>query len=43
MSNHVHLLALGAALGAISGLMQSLGPRYLRDGNATYRRTGNLF
>jgi putative transposase len=43
MTNHVHLLALGERPGAVSGLMQSLGRRYVRYINATYRRTGTLF
>lgn len=43
MTNHVHLLTLGEAAGAVSGLMQSVGRRYVRYINATYRRTGTLF
>jgi putative transposase len=43
MTNHVHLLTLGEAPGAVSGLMQSIGRRYVRYINATYRRTGTLF
>ncbi|WP_347988083.1 transposase [Methylomonas sp. AM2-LC] len=43
MTNHVHLLVSGNALGAVSGLMQSIGRRYVRYINATYSRTGTLF
>ena len=43
MTNHVHRLALGEAPGRISGLMQSVGRRYGRYFNATYRRSGTLF
>jgi len=43
MTNHVHLLALGETLGGISGLMQSVGRRYVRYINRTYRRSGTLF
>ena len=43
MTNHAHLLAVGEEAGAISGLMQSVGRRYVRSINATYRRTGTLF
>ena len=43
MTNHVHLLVNPTATGAISGLMQSLGRRYVRFINSKYRRTGTLF
>ena len=43
MSNHVHLLATGAELGALGRMMQSLGRRYVRYVNSTYRRTGTLW
>ena len=43
MTNHVHLLALGETPGGISGLMQSVGRRYVRYINRTYRRSGTLF
>jgi putative transposase len=43
MTNHVHLLTLGEAPGGVSGLMQSVGRRYVRYVNATYRRSGTLF
>jgi putative transposase len=43
MTNHVHLLALGETPGGISSLMQSVGRRYVRYINRTYRRSGTLF
>ncbi len=43
MPNHVHLLATGAANGAISSLMQSLGRQYVGYVNQTYMRTGTLW
>ncbi|WP_267313376.1 transposase [Methylococcus geothermalis] len=43
MTNHSHLLTLGMAPGGVSGLMQSVGRRYVRYVNATYRRSGTLF
>jgi len=43
MTNHVHLLLTGQHVGAISGLMQSLGRRYVRFINRQYRRTGSLW
>ena len=43
MTNHTHLLGLGAAPGAISGLMQSVGRRTVRYVNTTYQRSGTLF
>ncbi|WP_431064029.1 transposase [Methylotuvimicrobium sp.] len=43
MTNHVHLLAMSEASGGISGLMQSVGRRYVRYINKTYQRTGTLF
>lgn len=43
MTNHVHLLVLCETPGGISGLMQSVGRRYVRYINATYRRSGTLF
>lgn len=44
MTNHVHLLLtpLGAQ-GCIGGMMQTLGRRYVRFVNETYRRTGTLW
>jgi putative transposase len=43
MTNHVHLLVLGETSAGISGLMQSVGRRYVRYVNATYGRSGTLF
>lgn len=43
MTNHVHLLVKPNETGAVSGLMQSLGRRYVRSINSKYRRTGTLF
>jgi putative transposase len=44
MANHVHLLLtpLGAH-GCISGMMQTLGRRYVRYVNKRYDRTGTLW
>lgn len=43
MTNHVHLLATGAEMGAIGRMMQSVGRRYVRYLNSTYQRTGTLW
>lgn len=43
MANHVHLLATGAERGALGRMMQSLGRRYVRYVNSSYRRTGTLW
>lgn len=43
MTNHVHLLVTPQADGSLPGAMQSLGRRYVRYVNATYRRTGTLW
>lgn len=43
MTNHVHLLVLGESAGGTSGLMQSVGRRYVRYINAAYQRSGALF
>ncbi len=43
MSNHVHLLMTPRAPNAVSKVMQSLGRRYVRYVNDTYRRTGTLW
>jgi putative transposase len=43
MTNHVHLLVTGDRHGAISRLMQSVGRKYVRRFNASWRRTGSLF
>ena len=43
MTNHVHLLATPEADYAISGMMQSVGRRYVRYINHAYKRTGTLW
>jgi putative transposase len=43
MSNHVHLLVISTVAGTISGLIQSLGRRYVRFINSKYQRTGTSF
>ena len=43
MTNHVHLLVTPGKPGALSAMMQSLGRRYVRYINATYKRTGTLW
>ena len=43
MTNHVHLLVTGTGVGAIGQIMQSLGRRYVRYVNSSYRRTGTLW
>lgn len=43
MTNHVHLLVTPAAADSVPRTMQSLGRRYVRYINATYRRTGTLW
>lgn len=43
MTNHVHLLLTGEAERAVSGVMQSVGRRYVRRFNASWKRTGTLF
>ena len=43
MTNHVHLLATPRNAAALSSMMQSLGRRYVRHVNGTYRRTGTLW
>ncbi|MDD2760077.1 MAG: transposase [Methylomonas sp.] len=43
MTNHVHLMVSCKTPGGISGLMQSVGRRYVRYINATYQRSGTLF
>jgi putative transposase len=42
MTNHVHLLTTPDSVGSISRVMQSLGRRYVRYVNDSYRRTGTL-
>jgi putative transposase len=43
MSNHVHLLATPRRRGAVSGMMQVLGRRYVRWFNDRYERSGTLW
>lgn len=43
MTNHVHLLVSPHAPGSISGLMQSLGRRYVQHVNRSYARSGTLW
>jgi len=43
MTNHVHLLATPGDAEGLSRMMQSLGRRYVRYVNGTYRRTGTLW
>lgn len=43
MTNHVHLLVTPYTASGVSKMMQSLGQRYVRYFNHTYRRTGTLW
>ena len=43
MTNHVHLLVTPSTASGVSKMMQSLGQRYVRYFNYTYRRTGTLW
>ncbi len=43
MTNHVHLLVTQSRLRGLSGMMQSLGRRYVKYVNDTYGRTGTLW
>ena len=43
MTNHVHLLVTPDTQDGVSRMMQSLGRRYVRYFNFTYRRTGTLW
>ena len=43
MTNHVHLLVTPSTASGVSRMMQSLGQRYVRYFNYTYRRTGTLW
>ena len=43
MTNHVHLLLTPAAMTGVSQVMQTLGRRYVRYINHTYRRSGTLW
>jgi putative transposase len=42
MTNHVHLLVTPTRSESLPRTMQSLGRRYVRYANETYRRTGTL-
>ncbi len=43
MTNHVHLLATPNELNAFAKAMQTIGRRYVRRFNDTYRRSGHLW
>src|SRR3989344_709001 len=43
MTNHVHLLVTPQTEAAVGNLMQSIGRRYVRYVNHTYRRSGTLW
>jgi len=43
MTNHVHLLVTPESQDGISRMMQTLGRRYVRYFNYTYKRTGTLW
>lgn len=43
MTNHVHLLATPTKAGSVSRMMQSIGRRYVRYMNFTYKRSGTLW
>ena len=43
MTNHVHLLLSPPTAGALGGLMQDMGRRYVQYINRTYRRSGGLW
>lgn len=43
MTNHVHLLMTPERENALSGIMQSVGRRYVRYVNKKYRRSGTLW
>jgi putative transposase len=43
MSNHVHLLLTPGTPTSLARLMQSIGRRYVRYVNSTYRRSGTLW
>jgi putative transposase len=43
MTNHVHLLVTPKAADSVPRTMQTLGRRYVRYVNTTYRRTGTLW
>jgi putative transposase len=43
MPNHVHILVTPSRLGALAGMMQSIGRNYVNYVNMTYRRAGTLW
>lgn len=43
MTNHIHLLLSAPSVGALGGLMQDMGRRYVQYVNRTYRRSGGLW
>ena len=43
MTNHIHLLLSAPSTGALGGLMQDMGRRYVQYVNRTYRRSGGLW
>jgi len=43
MTNHVHLLVSPQRKDSVSGLMQSLGRRYMQYVNRIYKRSGTLW
>ena len=43
MTNHFHLLLTPHTVKALSGLMQSIGRRYVRYVNSEYNRSGTLW
>lgn len=43
MTNHVHLLLTPSTSDAVSRVMQTVGRRYVRHFNDSYRRTGSLW
>lgn len=43
MTNHVHLLVTPERPGSLATMMQSLGRRYVRYVNASYKRSGTLW
>lgn len=43
MTNHLHLLLSTPSAGALAGLMQDMGRRYVQYVNRTYRRSGGLW
>ena len=43
MTNHFHLVLSASEAGAVSGLMQDIGRRYVQYVNRSYRRSGGLW